>query len=235
MISGFGYHELLITRGHTVNFPKLGEEDALLVFKAFRERYLEIAQDKNLSYVSIFHNWGLKAGASVYHPHYQILGIPVIPPSVSHSLKGSAKYMKKYNKCAHCEQIAWEKKQKKRIIFENKHAIAFIPFASKEPFEIRVTIKKHTPFFEDTKDVYLLSVTKVLRRALQKLEKALNKPDYNFFIHTAPVRDKNNYNYYHWHIEAIPRTNISAGFELGTDIEINPLDPDAAAKFLRKN
>ena len=64
------------------------------------------------------------------------------------------------------------------------------------------------------------------------MELKLNDPDYNFFIHTAPVLDKDKYRHYHWHIEILPKINIWAGFELGTGIDITSVDPDKAAKVL---
>jgi len=235
VLPGFGYHELLITRHHDHNFSQLTPKDAVRVLEAFRTRYINLAEDKNLKYVSMFHNWGPKAGASIYHPHYQILGIPVIPPGVRRSLDGSREYTKKNKACVHCSQLAWEQKQKKRILYKNKHAVSFMPFASKEPFEMRVFPRDHTPFFEDTDERVMSSIATALQKALKMLEKGLKHPDYNFFIHTAPTRNKSDFLHYHWHIEIIPRTNISAGFELGTDIQINPLDPDEGAAFLRKH
>lgn len=230
---GIGHHELLITKGHSANFPKLKQADAFLVFKAFRERYHYLSSHKDIAYISNYHNWGPKTGASIYHPHYQILGIPVVPPEVTVSLMGSRRYFKENKKCAHCVQIAWEKKQKKRIVAEDKNAILFTPFVSKEPFEMRVFLKKHTSFFEDTNDEELKSVVGCLHNALNKLEKSIPNISYNFFIHTAPVEKRDTYKHYHWHVEIVPRLNISAGFELGTDIQVNPMDPDDAAKSLR--
>lgn len=232
-IPGVGHHELVITKGHDRNFPKLTKRDAFFVFKAFRERYLHLLKDKNLAYISNFHNWGPRTGASIYHPHYQILGIPVVPPDVRYSLEGSLRYFKEYKKCVHCAQIAWEKRQKKRLIFEDKYSVAFAPFVSKEPFEMRVFIKKHAPFFEEAGDEELKSATNVLQGALKRLERVVKNVNYNFFIHTAPVKNKNTYKYYHWHVEVVPRLNISAGFELGTNIEVNSFDPDEAASLLR--
>ncbi len=230
---GLGYHEVLVTRDHNNNFPRLSYSDAVFVFQTFQARYLKFAGNKKISYVSIFHNWGLTAGASIYHPHYQLMAIPVIPPDVAHSLKGSENYFKLRKTCVHCVLIRWEKQQKKRIIAENSSAIAFCPFVSREPFEIRIFPKRHLPAFEDTKEKDLEGVVLTLQEALRKLEKALGRFDYNFFIHTAPVKNKKQYGNYHWHIEILPRTNISAGFELGTAIEINPLDPNDAAKIIR--
>lgn len=232
-IAGYGYHEILVTRDHNNNFPELSYPDAVLVFQLLQARYLDFSKDKKIAYASLFHNWGLTAGASLYHPHYQLVAIPVIPPDVAHSLGGAEVYFKRHRKCVHCTQLGWERREKRRIIAENKHAIAFCPFVSKEPFEMRVFPKGHHPSFEDTLENVLEDVVSVLQQSLKQLERALNYPDYNFLIHTTPVKDKKHYKNYHWHIEVVPRTTISAGFELGTAIEINPLDPDRAAAILK--
>ncbi len=233
VLPGVGRHEMAVTRDHDANFPRLHPAEALLVFQAFQSRYQDFAKDRNISYVSLMHNWGPTAGASIYHPHYQIVAIPLIPPDVAHSLEGSRRYFTAKKHCVHCAQVSWEKKAKKRIVFENKYAIAFCPFVSREPFELRIFPKTHIPFFEDTDEKYLKDIVEVLQLGLKKLEKALGDPDYNFFIHTAPLKNRNRYHHYHWHIEVVPRTTISAGFELGTAIEINPLDPDKAAAILK--
>ncbi|MDP3014951.1 MAG: HIT domain-containing protein [bacterium] len=233
VIEGIGHHDLVITRDHHKNFPLLDKKSANLVFQAFQERYRILIKDSCSAYVSIFHNWGPKAGASIYHPHYQIISIPVVPPDIGHSLSGSADYFKKNKKCVHCVMIEWEKRIKKRIVYENKGAIVFTPFVSREPFELRIFPKKHLPCFEDTSKQDLELVVEALQKALTKIEIKLNDPDYNFFIHTAPILNKKNYKHYHWHIEIQPKISISAGFELGTGIEITVVDPDEAARILR--
>jgi len=232
---GVGHHDLVITRDHRKNFPKLNKEEAHLVFQAFRDRYLIFFQEKEkqIAYVSIFHNWGPAAGASIFHPHYQIIAIPVVPPDINHSLIGSTRYFEQHHKCIHCLMIEWEKKEKKRIIYENEGAIAFAPYVSRSPFEVRVFPKKHLPYFENTYDEDIEDVVGVLQKVLKIFEKKLNDPDYNFFIHTSPIKDKEKFHHYHWHIEITPKFSIMAGFELGTGIEINVIDPDQAAKLLR--
>jgi UDPglucose--hexose-1-phosphate uridylyltransferase len=131
--------------------------------------------------------------------------------------------------------IDYEKKEKKRIIYENKEAIVFTPFISREPFELRVFPKKHFSYFEDTPEKTLRGIIEVLQKSLLILENKLHDPDYNFFIHTAPVKNKEKYPFYHWHIEIQPKISISAGFELCTGIEITIVDPDDAAKILKSN
>ncbi len=227
-----GHHDIVITKDHDKNFPKLSTEQANLTFQAFRDRYLMIYNDQCIEYVSILHNWGPAAGASVYHPHYQMIAIPVVPPDVSHSLEGSARFFKANDKCVHCVMIDWEKKEKKRIIFENEGAIAFAPFVSRSPFEVRVFPKKHLSYFENTYDHDIASVVEALQVALRSFQRNLKDPDYNFFIHTAPLKNKEKYGHYHWHIEAFPRLVLRAGFEFGTGVEINIIDPELAAQTL---
>ncbi len=233
IIEGVGHHELVITRDHEKNFPKLSEEAAFQVFQSFQLRYRKLASEKCSAYVSIFHNWGPKAGASIYHPHYQIIGIPVVPPDVEHSLRGSSRYYKKHRKCVHCVMLEWEKKDKKRIVCENDGAMVFAPFVSREPFEMRVFPKKHSPYFEEADHKEIKAVAAALKESLRLMGKNLKDPDYNFFVHTAPIAGKNKYPHYHWHIEVQPKISISAGFELSTGIEITVVDPDEAAKILK--
>lgn len=232
-LPGVGFHDIVITRDHHKNFPRLSRGKAVQLLEAFRDRYRMFLNDRDISYVLIFHNWGPKAGASVYHPHYQIIALPIIPPDVSHSLRGSLEYFKKNKKCVHCVMIDYEKKSGSRVVFENNWGIAFAPFVSRMPFELRIFPKKHSPYFEESSRRDLEGVASVLERTLKILSVKLNDPDYNFFIHTSPLTDKKKYRHYHWHIEVLPKISVAAGFELGTGVDINIIDPDAAVKFLK--
>lgn len=234
IIPGVGHHDLLITRDHGKNFSQLSPANAREVFKAFAERYRALSAEKEISYVSIFHNWGPRAGATVYHPHYQIISIPVIPPNVYHSLEGSQRYFSKHHACVHCEMIKWERSKKKRVVVETDRAIAFTPFVSQDSFEVRIFPKRHLPYFEDASESDRNAVADILQKVLQRVTRNMHDTDYNFFLHTGPVRNKRSYGHYHWHVEVYPKFNTQAGFEYGTGIEINSVDPDLAAQILRK-
>ncbi|HEY4523454.1 MAG TPA: DUF4921 family protein [Candidatus Paceibacterota bacterium] len=232
-LPGFGKHDLVVTRDHLNNFVDLTEEDADLVFRAFHDRYLMFLRESTyLAYVSIFHNWGASAGASLYHPHYQIIALPIVPPSVSHSLKGSRDYFKEHHTCVHCVIIEQEIKDKTRVIFEDEFSIAFAPYISRSPFELRIFPKAHSSYFEDASSKEVTSVVRALQKSLQILTQKLQDPDYNFYIHTAPILEKTKNGHYHWHIEVHPKISILAGFELSTGIDINVFDPDVAADYL---
>ncbi|MCP6719923.1 MAG: DUF4921 family protein [Patescibacteria group bacterium] len=233
MVGDIGHQDLVVTRDHNRNFPHLSTERANQVFEVFKERYLMLGDDACIAYISMFHNWGPSAGASIYHPHYQMIALPIIPPDVEHSIHGSFNYSKKHKKCVHCEMIKWEQKGRSRVIYENRGSIAFAPFVSRAPFELRIFPKRHQPFFEDVSRSELKWVVEALQKSLLTLEKNLSDPDYNFFIHTSPILNKKRYKHYHWHIEILPKISIAAGFELGTGIDINVVDPDEAAQLLR--
>ncbi len=232
-IQGAGHHELVITRDHFKNFAHLKSEDAKEVFHAFGERYRDLAKEKEVAYISIFHNWGSEAGASVFHPHYQILTVPIVPSYVARALETSEEYFRKHKRSVHDVLMKYELAKRKRIVLENKEAVVLAPYVSREPFELRVYPKRPNPYFEEAADEELGGVVDALQSALLRLEKRLHDPDYNFLIHTAPVAEKKSHHHYKWHIEIIPKLNVDAGFELGTGIEINTVDPDDAAKILR--
>ena len=232
---GVGFHEVVITRDHTRSIAHMTPEEVAIILRAYRERYLVIQDDNCVAYISIFHNHGSTAGASISHPHSQIIAIPVIPPDVGRSLKGSLEYFKQHKTCVHCTMIAFERKEKTRVIYENDHFIIICPYVSRSAFEIRIFPKVHEPQFEKIKDDEITFLAPALQKALFALRRSLANPDHNFFIHTAPNSGGPSVGHYHWHIEIIPKTAIWAGFEIGTGIEISTISPEAAAQFLRKS
>lgn len=231
-----GFHELVITRDHERHFAQFTTEETAEVLRAYRDRYLAISKDECGDYVSIFHNHGRGAGASVMHNHSQIISTPIVPPEIVRSVQGSDDYFQQHGRSVHSTMIEWEERENKRIVYQNEGFIAFCPFVSKAGYEVRVFPKRQLPRFESSTDAELLLCADALNVVLRKLFVALDDVDYNFYIHTAPVlRDPLiDYDYYHWHIEVVPRIPVAAGFELSTAIYINPFDPDDAAAHLRE-
>lgn len=233
-LEGYGFHEVFIYKDHKKSPAEFNQKETAQMFLAFLKRYLVLKDDACVEYISIFHNHGFQAGASASHPHSQLIAIPVIPPDVGRSLVGSEKFYHKNKKCVHCLMIEWERKSKKRIIFENKNFISFCPYVSRTAFEIRLFPKIHESNFENNSESLIYDLAEAFNASLKKLFRALNNPPYNFFIHTAPPIAGGDFDHYHWHIEIIPKTAIWAGFEIGTGIEISTITPESAAKFLRR-
>ena len=236
-IEGFGHHELVITKHHEHNFPKLSLNDANMLFGVFKDRYEEIAKDKNTAYTTIFHNWGPHSGASIYHPHYQILSTPVVPPMAERSLSNARIYRRKHKECVYCLELRLALEDGQRVIYEDELSVAFAPYAAEEPFGFRVMPKNHTSHFEDATEYEVNSMVKSLQGALKKLDRKIKHANYNFYLHNTPTKHKDRYSFYHWHIQVVPRElkphlGMTGGFELATGIQVNPVRPEESVKML---
>lgn len=231
---GVGFHEVVVTRDHKRAIAEMSDEEVRLLLRAYQERYLALQEEDCIEYISIFHNHGRLSGASIAHPHSQIIALPVIPPDVGRSLKGSAAYFRLHRACIHCAIVSYERAAGERVIYENDSCIVVAPYASKTAFEMRIFPTRHGASFEKMADQERAALAAALRAALAKLRKGLRDPDYNFFLHTAPTGEGKEFAHYHWHIEIMPKTAIWAGFEIGTGIEISTISPESAAAFLRK-
>lgn len=228
-----GYHEVIVTRDHFRHLPQLEVPEVAEVVDSFQERYLTLMSKKSVKYISIFHNYGREAGASIAHPHSQLIAMPVLSPYLEGELSGAERYRKANRECVYCAMLGWELEKRERIVFENEDFVAFCPFASRAAFEVWVLPKKHSPYFERITDEGKISFAQVLKNALLAVRSALNDAPYNFYIHTAPC-DGKDYPHYHWHVEILPHTATWAGFELETGIEISTIQPEVAAEYLRK-
>ncbi|MDD3735206.1 MAG: galactose-1-phosphate uridylyltransferase [Candidatus Pacebacteria bacterium] len=232
-MQGVGFHEIIIFRDHNKFFPQMYIQEVKEIIDVYQKRYLDLKPKSLLNYISIFHNHGPDAGASIYHPHSQLIAIPILDPEIRKSLDQNQKYFKKNKRCPHCDLIKFELKEKERILFENDDFVAICPFASKISFEIKIYPKKHLSYFEEIDEKNKVSFAEILQKSLYSIYKGLNNPSYNFFLNTSPC-DNKDYNFYHWHLNILPRTQIYAGFEFSTGIEISTIDPKEAASYLRK-
>lgn len=228
-----GFHEVVITHHHTKQMAQFTVSQVGEVIDVYQGRYLELMKEKFVNYVSIFHNHGREAGASIDHPHSQIITTPLIDTDLKRALENSQKYFKTHRKCVYCHMTQWERKVRKRIVFENEGFLVICPFASKAAFEVIISPKKHLSYFEKITEKEKIQLAEAFQVALSKLYKALNDPAYNFYLHTAPC-DEKKYDYYHWHWTILPKTSTWAGFEIGTRIEISTIEPERAAAYLRK-
>ena len=232
-MKGVGFHEVVITKDHRKSLALLPLDSAIEVINAYQERYLDLMNEPFVKYISIFHNHGEEAGASISHPHSQIIATPVMDPDLKRALSMSESYFKKTGKCIYCEMTEWDRKDRKRIVFENKGFAVICPFASKAAFEVIISPKEHSPYFERISDDEKKYLAEALQVSLRKLYKGLNDPPYNFYLHTASP-DGKNYSFYHWHMTIVPKTATWAGFELSTGIEISTIEPERAADYLKK-
>ncbi len=232
-MNAVGYHEVVITKDHYKSLGQLPVDKVREVLSLYKERYLDLKEKKHVNYVSIFHNHGVEAGASIPHPHSQILTTPLIDIDLRKALEKGRAYSENKKNCIYCQMNEWEMEKRERIVYENDLFLAICPFASKAAFQIIISPKKHLAYFEEINEEELDMLADVFRAALSKIYNGLNDPPYNFYLHCAPS-DGMDHGYYHWHWTILPKTSIWAGFELGARMEISTIKPEEAAKYLRE-
>ena len=231
-MDGMGFHEVVIeTPEHGKLLETMPGEAVADVIRTFMLRVSEIKKDPRIKYVMIFKNHGRNAGASLLHPHSQIIAMPMAPLRVTQELDGAAAYHKERGACVYCDILAAELAFKKRVVAENSSFLVVAPYASCFSFELCVLPKKHLSHFEDLPGAEAGALAEVLKTALGKLSASLPDLAYNLIVHTMPVQEPEA-PHYHWHIEITPKLTRVAGFEWGTGFYINTVSPEEAAEIL---
>jgi UDPglucose--hexose-1-phosphate uridylyltransferase len=258
MATGYGAHEVAIeSPNHDVNLEHQPLEQIARIVDTWWERHVDLERDHKLKYVLIFKNHGKAAGASLSHPHAQIIATTVVPDVLKSKLLNAKEHHQNGEGCIWCRQIDQlffyenriynpdgsilvEVHQRDRMVAQNDKFVAYIPFAARMPYEIHILPKTHQYSFIQTTPSERVDLAEMLKVILIKVYKLLGNPPYNFYIHSAPnlnVRPRTG-DYqtiredFHWHIEILVRTTIWAGFEQGSGIYINPLNPTDAARYL---
>ncbi|MDN5343542.1 galactose-1-phosphate uridylyltransferase [Oceanotoga sp. DSM 15011] len=235
-VSGFGYHEVIIeTPEHNTNVSHFSLKQMEEVFWAYLKRFNSLKEDKRIKYIQIFKNYGKKAGASLVHPHSQLIATSIVPVNLIDEIEGAKKYFNFKNRCVFCDIVKYEEEVNERIIFKSENFIVFEPYASRFPYETWIMPRFHSHDFgelEKNEDI-VKELAEVSKNFYSRFFKVLNNPPYNMLIHTAPFGEDCSKEY-HWHIEIIPRITNIAGFEWGTGFYINSVSPEKAADELKK-
>jgi UDPglucose--hexose-1-phosphate uridylyltransferase len=242
MANGIGVHEVIVeTPDHDEDMADLSAQQIAEVVATYRERIINLREDKRLKYVLIFKNQGRSAGASLEHAHSQLIATPITPKRVKEKLDGAKRYFDYKHRCIFCDYIKQETELfDERLVEETEHFVALSPFAARFPFETWILPKRHMLDFTLTEHPELMDLGGLLKQLLMKLRHALNDPPFNYVLHQAPYRRPRGGYWttieqdYHWHFELIPRLTRVAGFEWGSGFYINPTPPEVAAQELRE-
>ncbi len=233
MMNGIGAHEVIIeSPKHVLSLTALDNGSVEEVLWCYRDRLIDLKKDKRFVYGLLFKNVGASAGASLEHSHSQLIVTPIVPQQVINEMAGAEAFYKHNSRCLYCDMIQQEIDTDSRIVILAEKFVAFTPFASRFPFETWILPRKHDSHFENLQKTEIEELANVLKNTLIKIESTLEFSPYNYIIHTVPFYI-NESEYFHWHIEIIPRVTNIAGFEWGTGFYINPMPPEKAAKFLR--
>ncbi|MBI3940000.1 MAG: galactose-1-phosphate uridylyltransferase [Acidobacteria bacterium] len=242
-MNGIGAHEVILeTPQHDVHLADTPFAQLELVLRAYRDRLRDLLNDRRFKYVMIFRNYGSAAGATLAHPHSQLIATPVTPKTVALELQSAMEHYVVKERCLFCDIIRAEMEEGTRVIAASEQFVVLAPYASRFPFEIFLAPRRHRHDFAAITDEEIRSLAVIFRTTLQRIKAALKDPPYNFLIHTTPnTRSTDRTTYwqtiehdFHWHIEILPRLTRVAGFEWGAGFYINPTAPEEAAQFLRE-
>ena len=236
MMNGVGAHEVVIeTPQHDASLATLSTDTVADVLLAYRDRMVDLKKDPRFEYILVFKNHGAAAGASLEHPHSQLIATPIIPIMVTEELNGAAQYYEMKERCVWCDIVRQERRsRRKRVIAEANGFVALAPFAPRFPFETWILPTRHRSAFEEAAVDELRGLAEVLGDFLRRMDRVLHSPPFNFMLHTAPLRE-GALEHFHWHLEIIPKLTNVAGYEWGSGFFINPVPPEDAAAALRED
>ncbi|HOA34835.1 MAG TPA: DUF4921 family protein [Bacillota bacterium] len=231
---GYGAHELLIEiPEHNLQPGSFPPRQMELVVEAYYRRGRALANYRRLRYLQIFRNHRREAGASIEHPHSQLIALPFVPPAVRLELESAHQAYLAEGICPFCRMLEEERQFDGRVILNCGAYTAFIPFAARSPFETWILPRRHEASFFETAASERAELAEFLEELFRLYAHVLGDTPYNYYLHTAPLRSL-PLPHYHWHIELIPRVSIAAGFEMGSGVYINVTRPEEAARFLRE-
>lgn len=224
----YGTQEVVLeTPWHNKELAEFSVDHISVLLGVYAQRTQALARDKKIKYILIFKNNGGVAGQSLMHAHSQIFATEIVPPHIVSKLARAAEYETKHGHCYYCNLIR-EKRMAPRKIFQNKHIVAFTPYASLYNYEAWIFPKRHVDNITQLTGDERKSIAKSLKGMLMGLN-SMQLP-YNFYMHQVLTNDNE-----HLYLRIAPRRDIWAGIELGSRLIINTVPPEEAARFYRKH
>ncbi len=229
MAEGTGIHEVFVySPGHDVSLDRIDDATVERFMYALKRRFVEHASMPNIRYTQAIVNHGREAGASLAHPHGQLLGLPFVPAEVLDEERAFARFA---GGCLLCTTVEAELTTGERIVYADDDVVILCPYWSGTPYELLIVPRRHELHLQDADDESLLAVGAALRDATAFLNRAIGDVAYNVGFHTAPHSHTGEY---HWHVHIWPNLVTQAGFERGTGVLINIVPPEQAAEVLRE-
>jgi len=210
-----GAHEVVIfSPAHDADAGALSTGAAADVMVALRDR-ARFHLTNGRRYAQAFVNQGKSAGASIEHPHAQVIALDFVPPRAQARLDRFT-------------ATAFAGDQQNRIV--DGPVVVWCPPASPTPFTVRLALADGGPRFDEAADDDARAVGIALRDAIAAIRRALGDVPYNVMIATAP---RDHEGAFRWWVDLVPRLTVTAGFELSTGLSVNIVAPADAATALR--
>ena len=168
-----GIHEVLIlSPEHDASWSELSDEQTGLVMAALRDRIEEHSQRSTLRYSQAIVNSGREAGASLDHPHGQLMGMSFVPRELAEE---QARFARFAGSCLLCTTVDAEESEGYRVIYADDRVVVVCPFWSATPYEMLVIPRAHSPHLHRSSTEDLVSVGLALKACLGQLQRLIGE------------------------------------------------------------
>jgi len=232
---GFGAHEVIIdTPIHHRSMVEWNHNEMVSWIKTLRQRVDDLRRDHRITFIALFKNEGYDAGSTQNHCHTQLIGLPIIPKSQRDLYRRIHEHLNTHHLSLIESIIRDEEDAEVRVIEQKGEFSAFCPFASSYPFEVMIGSKKCIGQIDTINDENIDDLASLLTSVLHRLNKQLKNFSFNLWISTPPLGENaRECEAHRLFIRIMPRLYRFGGFEVNTQMMINPVKPELAAKVLR--
>ena len=228
-----GPQELLIpSPRHVSSLSQLDDNETHILWQASQDRIALMRSGGLARHAMLFMNCRSQAGASLEHVHIQLMGTPVVTSSLADRVQRNRDCLQRENKTLVESIVEWELQEDQRVISRSENFTLLCPFASRFAYQTWIVPNRRDVSFLDLGKEQRNELGQLCRTIAGRLERQLNNPPYNMLLRVAPFEEAADD---HWYVEFLPRTTRAAGFELGTDVWVNPMPPELAAEHLGKS
>jgi len=224
---------------HDLTIPRMQTEDVRAVVDAWAEQYREIGGLPWVQHVQIFENRGVLMGASNPHPHCQIWANETIPNLPARELAAQTEYLETQKKCLLCSYLIIEQNDRERIVDENEHFVALVPYWAVWPFETMILSRHHTGSLVDFSDAERNDLATMMRSLTIRYDNLFTTAfPYTMGFHQQPT-DAQAHPEWHFHAHYFPPLLRSANvqkFMVGYEMLASPqrdITAEGAAAHLR--
>lgn len=230
---GFGTHEVIIeTPLHNHTPATMPLEQWREAVRMYQSRLRTLAGNPRYACLLLFRNEGRTAGASLEHPHAQLVALPFVPPVWERQLEGAHRYRAEHGRNLFEAILEYEHREGVRLVQATAKFTAFVPYFARAPFEVWIMPNTQQAHFQQVRDTEREAFAQVLQEVLQRIDTVLGAPPYNFMLFTAPLHVPTETEFW-WYLRIVPRLTIDAGFEIGSGVGINITAPEDSARYLR--
>ena len=232
---------VLYSDDHEATLAGMPERWIRNLVEVWADRYRELGANEEVAYVFIFENKGEAIGVTLHHPHGQIYGYPFVPPRPEKELEAARDHREERVTCLHCDLLAEEHADGRRILYKGDHFTTFVPFYARWPYEAHVYARRCVPSLADLTGIEKEDFARALKRLLSGYDALFGfSLPYVMSMHQAPTDGGEYGGVAHFHVEFCPPNRTAeklkylAGSEVGAGAFIVDALPETTAAALRE-